>query len=403
MGAFAIAASVALADLRREPLALACNALALAAVMAPLLILQGLKVGLLEIQIGALARDTSAREISVQGVGDWPQDLLQTLRADPSIGFVVPHPRHIHADRVFISSARSGAPSLEQSWFMATAADDPLRPPGAPPPVGAQAVISDTLAARLSVSRGDAIALIAERAQGTEAHRIVLTVAAVAEPGRFGRPVVMLPEALSTNLDRWMDGYRVEGFPFEGRRSPEGEPTLPTFRIYAAGIDDVAPALDMLVGLGLRVRANLEEIEETRALMRTLDYMFLVIAGVAGAGYVAALAATLWGATARKRRVLATLRLVGLARPAAAVFPMVQAAAIACVGAPLAIGVAAWSAMRLNAGHGLGFAEGMPICLIAPADVILAVFITVGAALLASVAAAIRATALDPAEGLRDG
>ena len=89
-----IACRLGLADLRHERLMAVCQGLALAAVLAPLLILYGLKHGIVTRHAAGAARaagqprDPGARQQPPDGRTIWRRSA-----ALPEVGFLVPKPR----------------------------------------------------------------------------------------------------------------------------------------------------------------------------------------------------------------------------------------------------------------------------------------------------------------------
>ncbi len=78
---------LALADLRHRPVLALCAALGLAAVLAPLVLLAGLRAGVLAGLREGLLADPRATEIVTIANREFAPDLLATLAARPDVGF----------------------------------------------------------------------------------------------------------------------------------------------------------------------------------------------------------------------------------------------------------------------------------------------------------------------------
>jgi putative ABC transport system permease protein len=111
----------------------------------------------------------------------------------------------------------------------------------------------------------------------------------------------------------------------------------------------------------------------------------------------------LWAQVERKRRDIALLSLLGLKRRALLMLPLVQAAAVALVGALLAFAIAAAVASVLNRAFAGSVTGDRPVCLLTPMMGFAAAGITMAGALLAAVLAGLRAAAVPPADGLAEG
>ena len=96
------------------------------------------------------------------------------------------------------------------------------------------------------------------------------------------------------------------------------------------------------------------------------------------------------------------LRLVGFRTGEIILFPVVQGVYTAVFGWALACGIyyaAAWSINFMLAPQ---LESGQQICRLLPEHYLIALGITLGAAVLAAVLAGIRAASVEPSEGLRE-
>jgi putative ABC transport system permease protein len=89
--------ALALRDYRYEGLLSACAVLSLAAVLAPLLIVYGVKFGIVSAMTESLTNDPRTTEISPVTSGEYSLDALQQWRARPDILFLLPRTRSISA------------------------------------------------------------------------------------------------------------------------------------------------------------------------------------------------------------------------------------------------------------------------------------------------------------------
>lgn len=381
---------LALADLRREPAFTLCSILALAAVIAPLILLAGLRAGVVAGLREDLAASPRTREIAnIQNLAldaAW----FTSMAARPEVGFVVPRTRLLAATASLEAAARPGRVATAE--ILPTAPGDPLLA-GLPQPAEGQVVLTASAAARLGVGAGDALRLrVVRRVEDRrETLALDLVAIAIAPVAAFDRDAAFAAPALGRRVQDFLDD-RAEAAP----RRAEG------FRLHAARLEDVPVLVALLQAQGIETRSRAEDVGALLALDRNLTAGFVVIAAVGGAGFVLGLGAALWAAVARKRRTLALLRLMGMRRATLLLIPVWQGIAYAVAGSVLGTGLAAGAALLVNRLALLGAADGRALARIGLTEFGLATLLAAAAAVLAAAAAAHVAAGADPAEGLRD-
>jgi len=174
------------------------------------------------------------------------------------------------------------------------------------------------------------------------------------------------------------------------------------FRMYARSIDDVVALQRALAAEGIEVIARSREISRIRTLDRGLTRIFWLIAAIGAIGGVAVLVASLYAAVERKRRELCVVRLLGMSRAMVFRFPVYQGLMMVSLGSATAAATYVLLARIINAAFAGELAPGGAIVALPPVYPATAVAIAGAAALLSSLAAGWRATAMDPAEGVRD-
>ncbi len=408
-----LAARLALRDLLHERTHFLCQVLALAAVLAPLLILYGLKTGVLETLSGGLAADANVRQLTIRGLANLPESEVEALRQDPLVGFLAPHPHPINADTFFAVAGKRGAETI-QGTILGSGPGDPLLGAERRPPAAGETVLSAGLARDLGVGAGGEIVLIAERNQG-ETALLPLTVTGVLEPADWSARGALLHAEDIMAVDRWSEGYLIPKMGETGR--PLEQRTVPTLRLFAADLASVRPLARRLGEMGLNLRTDISRIEGLERLSDMLGIVFGTIAGVAGLGYLVSFSASLWANVSRKSQELSILRLQGLSRRASLAFPTAQALAIALGGFLGASLLYLLAAGLLNDSLGPDFARALgqgfdalrpgeksiegDISSLRPYHFAVAAVASLAVALLAAAAAARRIVGIDPAEGMR--
>lgn len=382
---------LALADLRREPAFTLCSVLALAAVIAPLILLAGLRAGVVAGLKEDLAASPRTREIAnIQNLA-LEHAWFAALAARPETGFLVPRTRLLSATGSLEATARPGRVATVE--ILPTAPGDPLLPGIAAPGEG-QVILTASAAHRLSIAAGDALRLriIRRVGDGREVLALDLTTLAIAPAAAFDRDAIFAPPALGRRVQDFLDDRAADGAP----RRAEG------FRLHARRLEDVPVLVALLQAEGIETRSRADDVAALLALDRNLTAGFAVIAAVGGAGFVLGLGAALWASVSRKRRTLSLLRLMGMQRATLVMIPVWQGIAYAIGGSILGTALAIGAAQLVNRLSLLGAADGRDLARIGLDEFALACILATTAAILASAVAAQRAAGADPAEGLRD-
>ncbi len=378
-----------------------CFVLALAAVLGPMMVLFGLKFGIVGSMITELVEDPAKREIRPVGSGHYDRDWIGALRRRSDVDFIVPRSRSI-ASIISVKSERAGR--ILELEVIPSDQGDPLLDSALPAPSGLdKIVLSSSAAKKLQVSAGDKVdGSISRRYRGRkERVHLPLTVVAIAPATAFNREGVFTSVMLMEALEDYRDGHAVPAAGWGG--APPVEQRVYTgFRLYAASIYDVAALQSSFERSGIEVRTQAADIETVQRMDRTLSGIYWAIALIGLAGFSLSLGASLWANVDRKRKELSVLRLVGFRTGEIILFPVIQGAYTAVFGWALACGiyyVAAWSINFMLAPQ---LERAQKICRLLPEHYGLALAITLAAAVLAAILAGIRAARVEPSEGLRE-
>ncbi|MGH8449872.1 ABC transporter permease [Pseudomonas sp.] len=337
-----LVASLAWQDYRNDAWLSACSVLALVAVIAPLLVLFGLKFGLVGSLTERLETDPATREIIPLGGGRFSSLFVEQLGQRSDVAFAVPRTRQIAA------TAQVGALTLE---MLPTAPGDPLLA-GLPMPKGLdQIVLSHTAAEKLAARPGDWLdTRFARQVAGrVETQRTRLQVLAVLPLEAFARDGLFADLSLLEAAEDYRDGRVVPALGWAGEPVDVSEQRVyPAFRLYARHLSDVEPLRVYFAGQNLLVSTQANTIAQVQSLSRNLSIVFWIIAGLALAGAFAAIFAGALAAVARKRRELSVLRLLGFSTGGLLLFVVVQALYSAGAAAVLSAGLYGLAETALN-------------------------------------------------------
>src|SRR5206468_215175 len=126
--------------------------------------------------------------------------------------------------------------------------------------------------------------------------------------------------------------------------------------------------------------------------------LFLLIAVVGVSGGMGAMVASLYAAVERKKRELGVLRLMGLSRRAVSRFPIVQGLTLATLSVLAATAIFAAVARVINMTFEAAMVGQGSLCRLPPAYYAYVAAFALAGALLSAIAAARRATRIEPAE-----
>ncbi len=395
-------ARLAFRDYRHEWHISGCFILGLAAVLAPLLVLFGLKYGLVTSMLTVLAEDPQKREIRPLGSGHYTAAWFQSLRARPEVVFVSPRTRTLAATLELSSKT---APVILPAEIIPSGQHDPLLKGLLNKPAGFQDVVLSAQAAlRLKVTKGAVIeASLSRQYRGRyERARLPLRVVDVATERAFARPAVFASLEVLMAAEAFRDGRAVAALGWSGDPPLAEERVFPSFRLYARSIYDVAGLAARLTNAGLRVKTSAAEIETVMSIDRNLALLFWIIAAAGMAGYSLSLGASLWANTDRKRRELSVLRLLGFRGGGIMLYPSFHALFTAVLGWLGAVFVYLLLEGIINRLLAAELVAGQSICFLMPLHFFAALTLTLIASLLGAVLGGVRAARIEPSDGLRE-
>lgn len=400
-----IAAGLSLRDFLHDRLMSLCSVLSLASILAPLLILAGVRSGVIGALQERLLRDPSILTVLPEGSrGGYALEWIEALRKRPDVAFVIPRTRDIAAVMPLEYRAADGTHRVPADMEPSAPGDPLLARYGAPTPAEDEAVLSASAARKLGVAAGDRIEgrLGRRRAGGgLESVVVPLTVVAVLPLEAEGRDVLFVTLPLLEDAEAYRDGLAVPRRGFPGEPPEEGPRRYAGFRLYARDLDSVASLRDALVSQGIEVMTRAREIEAVRTLDRSLTLIFALIAVSAGTGFVASSTSNVLAAVRRKDKHLAMMRLLGFSGAAIRIFPIVQSLLTAALGSLLAGAIYAVIAVCIDNLFSNAL-SGQAVCHLPAGQLAAACGIVVALSLLSSVQASLRAARIDPSTVLRE-
>ena len=316
--------SLAWQNYRAEMRLSACTVLALVAVIAPLLVLFGLKFGLVSSLIERLERDPAVRELIPLGGARLDAAFVDALGQRPDVAFVIPRTRQIAATADLSVQGQSSALNVE---MIPTAAGDPLLGDLAAPEQLDTVLLSHTAAEKLGIKPGawlDA-AFTRQRAGQSQARHTRLKVTAILPLAAFARDGIFAPLALLEAAEDYRDGRAVPALGWAGETPTGAARVYPALRVYARNLHDVEPLRRYFIEHNVRVSTQAAVIAQVLSLSRNLSIVFWIIAALASLGACAVIFAAALSAVERKHCELSVLRLLGFSSTDLLLFVVLQA------------------------------------------------------------------------------
>ncbi|NDY56925.1 ABC transporter permease [Desulfovibrio sulfodismutans] len=400
-----IASHLALKDFFHEQLMSACAVLSLASILLPLLVLAGVRHGVVSALKERLLRDPTILSVLPAGsAGGYAAQWIKTLGGHPAAAFVIPRTRDIAAT-IQLESTQAGGTQRVTVDMEPTAVGDPLLDKfRAAIPGRDQVAISASVARKLSIGVGDRITgrLGRKLSSGKlETAALSFDVVAVLPLEAQDKDVVYMELALLEDAENYRDGIAVPERGFMGDPPSATPRVYGGFRLYARDLDGVAALRDHLEAMHVEVMTRAREIQAVKALDHSLTVVFSLIVASAAAGFMASTSSSVLASVRRKDKYLAMVRLLGFQSVAVRIFPLVQSLLTAVLGC-LAAGAAYAIVGRIIDAFFSQSLYGEAVCSL-PGEHLAAAFgAIVLLSLLSSVQASMRAARIDPAEVLRE-
>ena len=380
-----------------------CFVLALAAVLGPMLILFGLKSGIIGNMLDQLVNNPRNLEIQTIGAGRFDKPWIEALRERPETGFVIPKTRSLSAS---FDLKSEHAPDIVPVELVSSAAGDPLLAEVAAALREPSDVVLSTAAAnKLNVRAGDVVdASVARRFHGKrQREHVALNVVGIAPQSASRREAAFVLLETAEAVERFKDGIAVPAFGWDGDEpSNDGARRYSGFTLYARSLEDVTQLSRYMQDLGLKVRTRSDDIEIVRGMDRNLTMIFWVVALIGLIGFSVSLGASLWANVERKQRDLSMMRLVGFHTGDIVWYPVLQSVLTAIGGWALAVGIYFGVSKGINQLMASQLRPGEEVCKLAPEHFALALLLTLAASVVAAALAGFRAARIEPAEGLRE-
>ncbi len=442
---------LAFKDYCHETLLSACAVLSLAAVLTPLLVLYGVKYGIITTMTDRLQNNPHNLEVIPVSSGHYTKDWIAEMQKNPHVGFILPKTRSIAATmdirlfgetNMFKRVTASLEPTATGDTLLAPYVDEDISPNpeyadvnallakaqeqtddkdntklhptvvSQPPPSAFTVVLSAQAARKLGAEKHTLLQGQVERLHNGKVQRAtaILWVKNILPLAIQQKDVAFIPLALLEATEDFRDGRKPsedvrlsEDKGWTGDAAPQTARIYPAFRLYAKDLDAVTALREYFAQKNIDVYTKAEEIATVRALNASLNLIFGLIGSTAALGFLASTASHAQAAVRRKERYLGILRLVGYNGFDIMIFPLFQSFLTAVLGSTLAVMLYGLAAALIEYLFSQSLQDSSEeICSLPPEHFALGFAIVLMLSLFATLFPATKAAKIVPSEVIRD-
>ncbi len=388
-------------DLWHDRIISFCIVSSLVAVIAPLLLLFGLRFGIVDQLQEDLTRDPRNLEIRMLSSGSYDQNWITQLQQRPDVGFAIGQTRSLNT---LADLQTDISHFIENAEVIPTSVGDPL--------LGKleihqenDVIVTQEAARKLAARVGDTINIQVSRLldERREWGRKSVTIVGILPATYFNRAAIFTQPSLLLAIEHFRDGYAVtELGSASGAQLNSKPPRYARARLYAHDIDQVASLERDLRAQRIETTSRLADIENVKSINRVLGIIFNTIAATALVGCITSLVGSFIANVDRKRKHIAVLRLLGFTRPAVGGYVIVQGCLLSLMAYVGGFGLYLLASQVFNQALAGGQATDQMLCKITPLHGLVALLLTLVVAILVASIGAYRAINIEPAQSLRE-
>lgn len=396
-----VSSSLAFRDLWHDKKITFCLIVSLASVIAPLLLLLGLKSGIIHTMEEGFLKDPLKREIKIIGHYKHDSSWFEKVKAQTETGFIIPKTRILNAQVDFVKNKRKFIRMVE---IIPTQIGDPVLSGQSDFPVNkSQIVVSHTVAQKLELEIGEQITMVISRGFHNEKQfgKFKVTIIGILPESLISKQAVFVDFDLLLEVDDFKDEFAVSDFGISDGKPQVKRDIFASARVFSKSLEGVAILADFIRDTGVEVKTHAKDIENIQQTEKVLSFVVKVVAWVAILGGAISLTGFLIANVDRKRQHLAMLKLLGFSAASISLYPIIQSLVIASLGFLIAIGGYFLGAAEFDRVLGGFMQEQGYICQLSDKQIIGAFFFTNLVVLGAAMIGGFRAIQIEPAETFR--
>ena len=383
-----------------------CAVLALASMLAPILVLQGVRNGVIFGMREKLLADPAVLVITPIGGGangSYSPEFVENLAKLDGATFAIGRIREIATD-ISVESVNAVRASIHME---PCGLHEPiLEHNNIPVPKDGQVpeiVLSERAQAKLQVKVNDTLKLKLGRKNHLgrfESIEVAVKLVGILPSRIADRMLGFLPLKLLEDIEDFRDDLEAQRPGFTGRPKSR-ERSYSSFRLYAKDLDSVDELQKRLSKLGIETRTKAREIAAIKSLESALNRVILILSLAVGIGFLAFLLSSIKASLQRKERMLGLLRLFGFNRLTLISYPLMQTLLTAVFG--ILLSLLAYSLIGYLIDYVFSSqSAGFTLCRLNLADFLLTSLTVFLLASISALKSAVLAATVDPSSVIRE-
>lgn len=399
-----LCSQLAIQDLWHDRKVTLCIVMALVAVMAPLLLLFGLKHGVVSQLQYDLAQKPNLLEVKTQGnTHRLNQEWLAELAARPDVKFSIGLTRSLNTEaqisKISDNNHIQSYPDFIE--IIPSAKGDPIIQNARSDLTNDQTIITRHIADKLNLAVNDTvlIRLIRTKNGMRERAQLPLHISHIIEAHQYPKAAAFVSTGVLLGLEYFIDGSQNSFAPIDPIPASY---VFGNARIYAEKVEDVIALSQWLEQQHIRTHSQQSAIHNVLTINAVLSLIFAVIALTALIGGVVSLGGSVLANIDRKRMDIATLRLLGFNKSAIVLYMVVQVIGITVCAFFVSLALYLLGSSVFN--HALGTHSSIASfsTYLSTYHLLLALIITLALAVIVACMGAVHAMRIEPAESLRE-
>jgi len=298
-----------------------CSVLSFAAAITPVLLLVGLRFGIIDHLSQRILRNPNALAINPIGSDKFSEEDLREFAAHPNVAFLVPSTRMLSASVAM--TAKNGR--RINADLVPTAPGDPLLKHFDLPDADNSLLITQRLANELDFGANeDSLEMTVSRMDGGKLESVQATMPVSGIVPDYGdqQARIYAPLSFLEAVECYRDGFNPASFTGESN-CPKRE-SYAGFRMYAFTLEDVLKLRDYFADRGIEVFTFAGQIENLLALKRALLFVTVIVGGATCLGMALSLASSAVAGVRGKAAAFAQCMLLGFPAAVMPLFPVCQ-------------------------------------------------------------------------------
>lgn len=297
-----------------------CSVLSFASALVPILLLVGLRFGIIDHMTQRILSNPNALAINPIGSDRFDNRDIQEFAAQPGVAFLAPSTRMLSAS----VSVETDVGKRISADLVPTAPGDPLLKHFDLPDAQKSVAITHRLANELKLNDGDIIKMIITRMYDGRLERssAKLPVSGIIPDYGDQQPRIYAPLPFLEAVECYRDGYMPENF-WDMGNCPKRE-SYAGFRMYVSSLEDVLRIRDYFVGKNVEVYTFAGQIENLLALKQALLLVTIIVGGATVFGMALSLASSAIANVRNRTDVFAECLMLGFPSSIMPIFPVCQ-------------------------------------------------------------------------------